>query len=49
MVVVNIWDLFFILHSPRNLTIEQSEKLTSIVPEYIKKVAVLVKPESQFR
>ena len=34
--------------SPRNLTIEQSKKLTSIVPEYIKKVAVLVKPESSF-
>ena len=34
--------------SPRNLTIEQSEKLTSIVPNYIKKVAVLVKPESSF-
>ena len=34
--------------SPRNLTIEQSEKLTSIVPDYIKKVAVLVKPESSF-
>ena len=34
--------------SPRNLTIEQSEKLTSIVPNYIKKVAVLVKPENSF-
>ena len=34
--------------SPRNLTIEQSEKLTSIVPDYIKKVAVLVRPESSF-
>jgi len=34
--------------SPRNLTIEQSEKLTSIVPKHIKKVAVLVKPESSF-
>jgi len=34
--------------SPRNLTIEQSEKLTSIVPKYIKKVAVLVKPENSF-
>ena len=48
MVVVNIWDLFFITFSPRNLTIEQSEKLTSIVPEHIKKVAVLVKPENNF-
>ena len=34
--------------SPRNLTIEQSEKLTSIVPKHIKKVAVLVNPESSF-
>ena len=34
--------------SPRNLTIEKSAKLTSIVPSYIKKVAVLVKPESSF-
>ena len=34
--------------SPRNLTIEQSGKLTSIVPKHIKKVAVLVKPESSF-
>ena len=38
----------FYPHSPRNLTIEQSDKLTSIVPEHIKKVAVLVKPESSF-
>ena len=34
--------------SPRNLSIEQSKKLTSIVPDYIKKVAVLVKPENSF-
>ena len=34
--------------SPRNLTIEQSKKLTSIVPDHIKKVAVLVKPENSF-
>ena len=34
--------------SPRNLTIQQSKKLTSIVPDHIKKVAVLVKPESSF-
>ena len=34
--------------SPRNLSIEQSEKLTSIVPNYIKRVAVLVKPENNF-
>ncbi len=34
--------------SPRNLTIEESKKLTSIVPDYIKKVAVLVKPENSF-
>ena len=38
----------FYPHSPRNLTIEQSKKLTSNVPEHIKKVAVLVKPESSF-
>ena len=38
----------FYPHSPRNLTIEQSEKLTSIVPEHIKKVAVLVKPKNSF-
>ena len=31
--------------SPRNLSIAQSKKLTSIVPNNIKKVAVLVKPE----
>jgi len=34
--------------SPRNLTIENSKKLTSIVPKHIKKVAVLVKPELNF-
>ena len=34
--------------SPRNLTVEQSKKLTSIVPAHIKKVAVLVKPENSF-
>ena len=34
--------------SPRNLSIEQSKKLTSIVPNYIKKVAVMVKPENSF-
>ena len=34
--------------SPRNLSIEQSKKLTSIVPSSIKKVAVLVKPEKHF-
>jgi len=32
--------------SPRNLSIEHSKKLTSIVPSHIKKVAVLVKPEN---
>jgi phosphoribosylanthranilate isomerase len=30
--------------SPRNLSIEESKKLTSMVPYHIKKVAVLVKP-----
>ena len=34
--------------SPRNLSIEESKKFTSIVPNYIKKVAVLVKPENSF-
>ena len=34
--------------SPRNLTIQQSKKLTSIVPDHIKKVAVLVRPENSF-
>ncbi len=34
--------------SPRNLSIEQSKKLTSVVPDYIKKVAVIVKPENSF-
>ena len=34
--------------SPRNLSIERSKKLTSIVPNHIKKVAVLVKPKFNF-
>ena len=34
--------------SPRNLSIEEAKKLTSIVPSHIKKVAVLVKPENSF-
>jgi len=34
--------------SPRNLSIEESKKLTSIVPNHIKTVAVLVKPENSF-
>jgi phosphoribosylanthranilate isomerase len=34
--------------SPRNLSIEQSKQLTSIVPDHIKKVAVLIKPENSF-
>ena len=38
----------FYPHSPRNLSIEESKKLTSIVPNHIKKVAVLVKPENSF-
>jgi len=36
----------FYPNSPRNLTIEQSQRLTSIVPNNIKKVAVLVKPKN---
>ena len=38
----------FYNRSPRNLSIEQSKKLTSIVPPHIKKVAVLVKPGKNF-
>ena len=38
----------FYPHSPRNLSIKESKKLTSIVPNYIKKVAILVKPENSF-
>ena len=34
--------------SPRNLSIEESQKLTSFIPNHIKKVAVLVKPENSF-
>ena len=34
--------------SPRNLSIEQSKKLTSMVPKHIKKVAVVIKPENSF-
>ncbi len=34
--------------SPRNLSIAESKKLTSIVPNHIKKVAVLVKPKNSF-
>ncbi len=36
----------FYPNSPRNLSFEKSKKLTSIVPDFIKKVAVLVKPEN---
>jgi phosphoribosylanthranilate isomerase len=38
----------FYPHSPRNLSIKDSKKLTAIVPNYIKKVAVLVKPKNSF-
>ena len=34
--------------SPRNLSIEKSKKLTSVLPDNIKKVAVLVKPENSY-
>ena len=34
--------------SPRNLSIEQSKNLTSKVPNKIKKVAILVRPENDF-
>ena len=38
----------FYPHSPRNLSINKSIKLTSIVPNNIKKVAVLVDPDTEF-
>ena len=38
----------FYSSSPRNLSIKQSKKLTSVVPPHIKKVAVLVNPEKSF-
>jgi phosphoribosylanthranilate isomerase len=38
----------FYKNSPRNLSIEKSKKLTSIVPNQIKKVAVLVNPDREF-
>ena len=34
--------------SPRNLSIDESKKLISVVPDNIRKVAVLVKPENSF-
>ena len=34
--------------SPRNISIEESKELTSIVPKHIKTVAVLVNPENFF-
>ena len=34
--------------SPRNLSIDQSKKLTALVPESVNKVAVLVNPENDF-
>ena len=34
--------------SPRNLSLQQSTKRTSIIPNYIKKVAILVKPQNNF-
>jgi len=38
----------FYSNSPRNLSIEKSKKLTSIVPNNIKTVAVLVNPKNEF-
>ena len=38
----------FYSNSPRNLSIKKSKKLTSIVPNHIKKVAVLVNPDDKF-
>ena len=41
--------MFILIPPARNhLSIEESKKLTSIVPTHIKKVAVLVKPENSF-
>ena len=34
--------------SPRNLSIDESKKLISVVPDNVRKVAVLVKPENSF-
>ena len=34
--------------SPRHLTIQQSIELISVVPDHIKKVAILVKPQKDF-
>jgi len=44
----NYLGFVFYSSSPRNLSIEESKELTSIVPSYIKKVAVLVKPKIIF-
>ena len=38
----------FYSNSPRNLSVEKSKKLTSIVPKNIKTVAVLVNPNNEF-
>jgi len=38
----------FYSKSPRNLSIEKSKKLTSVVPSHMKKVAVLVNPDNNF-
>ena len=38
----------FYSNSPRNLSVEKSKKLTSIVPNNIKTVAVLVNPNNEF-
>mgnify|MGYP001230416904 CR=1 FL=1 len=38
----------FYKKSHRNLTIEQAKHLTSLVPKFVKKVAVLVRPEQEF-
>jgi len=45
---VNYLGFVFYPHSPRNLSINQAEKLTSEVSTNIKKVAVVVDPNNEF-
>ena len=45
---VNYLGFVFYKKSHRNLTIEQAKHLTSLVPKFVKKVAVLVRPEQEF-
>ena len=45
---VNYLGFVFFKNSVRNLSLEKSKFLTSLVPKKIKKVAVMVKPENSF-